>query len=100
MIAYAETSGFKDPCDTGRLPLLRGPAGRARGVHQSLRTLARGVRLHGAHAMIRPWLQISRGRTPRQAHVDLDGLKEDELGRSGFTGRVANLYRRNDPTAW
>jgi len=50
--------------------------------------------------MIRPWLQISRGRTPRQAHVDLDGLKEDELGRGGFSGRVANLYRRNDPTAW
>jgi len=50
--------------------------------------------------VIRPWLQISRGRTPRQAHVDLDGLKEDELGRHGFSGRVANLYRRNDPTAW
>ena len=50
--------------------------------------------------MIRPWLQISRGRTPRQAHVDLEGLKEDQLGRGGFSGRVANLYRRNDPTAW
>jgi homogentisate 1,2-dioxygenase len=50
--------------------------------------------------MIRPWLQISRGKTPRQAHVGLDGLKDDELGRGGFTGRVANLYRRNDPTAW
>lgn len=50
--------------------------------------------------MIRPWLQISRGKTPKQAHVGLNGLKDDELGRNGFTGRVANLYRRNDPTAW
>lgn len=50
--------------------------------------------------MIRPWLQISRGKTPKQAHVALDGLKDDELGRCGFQGRVANLYRRNDPTSW
>jgi homogentisate 1,2-dioxygenase len=33
-------------------------------------------------------------------HADLDGLKDDELGRSGFTGRTANLLRRNDPTAF
>src|SRR5205085_7195370 len=86
--------------DHRRVPLLRRPTGRARDVHRPLRALARGARLHGAHTMIRAWLQISRGRTPRQAHVDLDGPKEDELGRGGFTGRVANLYRRNDPTAW
>ena len=35
-----------------------------------------------------------------QAHVDLEGLKDDELGRQGFSGKVAELYRRNDPTAW
>lgn len=49
---------------------------------------------------MRSWLQLTRGRVPVQAHVDLDGLKEDELGRRGFAGRVAELYRRNDPTAW
>lgn len=25
-------------------------------------------------------------------------LKDDELGRAGFTGRTANIYRRHDPT--
>ncbi len=49
---------------------------------------------------MRSWLQLQKGRTPRQAHVDLDGLKDDELGRQGFFGKVAELYRRNDPTAW
>jgi homogentisate 1,2-dioxygenase len=33
-------------------------------------------------------------------HADLDGLKDDELGRGGFTGRTASMYRRNDPTAY
>ena len=33
-------------------------------------------------------------------HADLDGLKDDELGRGGFTGRTANMYRRHDPTAY
>jgi len=33
-------------------------------------------------------------------HANLDGLKDDELGRGGFTGRTASLYRRNDPTAY
>ena len=37
---------------------------------------------------------------PRRLHADLDGLKDDELGRGGLTGRTANLYRRNDPTAY
>lgn len=49
---------------------------------------------------MRSWIQLARGKTPRQAHVDLEGLKDDELGRKGFSGKVAELYRRNDPTAW
>ncbi|MEP9392874.1 homogentisate 1,2-dioxygenase [Gordonia sp. VNQ95] len=40
------------------------------------------------------------GRTPRQVHRDVEDLKDDELGRYGFTGRTAHLYRRNDPTAF
>ncbi|WP_067168570.1 homogentisate 1,2-dioxygenase [Microtetraspora niveoalba] len=46
------------------------------------------------------FVQLRKGRTPRQVHRDLDGLKDDEMGRSGFTGRTAHLYRRNDPTAY
>ncbi|MCA9574847.1 MAG: homogentisate 1,2-dioxygenase [Polyangiales bacterium] len=38
-----------------------------------------------------------RGNPPRQAHVDIGDLKEDEIGRQGFSGRMAQLYRRNDP---
>ncbi|AQT81123.1 hypothetical protein B1R94_20475 [Mycolicibacterium litorale] len=41
---------------------------------------------------------LRKGTTPRRVHADLDGLKDDELGRGGFTGRTANLYRRHDPT--
>lgn len=44
------------------------------------------------------FIQHRRGRTPRQIHRDVADLKDDELGRSGFTGRTAHLYRRNDPT--
>jgi len=44
------------------------------------------------------FVQLRRGRTPRRIHADLDGLKDDELGRSGFTGRTAHLYHRHDPT--
>ncbi|GAA1672252.1 hypothetical protein MMUR_49040 [Mycolicibacterium murale] len=43
---------------------------------------------------------LRRGVTPRRLHADLDGLKDDELGRGGFTGRTANIYRRHDPTAF
>ena len=46
------------------------------------------------------FVHLRKGRTPRRLHADLDGLKDDELGRGGFTGRTANLYRRNDPTAY
>jgi homogentisate 1,2-dioxygenase len=52
---------------------------------------------------MRSWIHLSKGRVLRQAHVNLPslgGLKEDELGRKGFSGRVAELYRRNEPTAW
>ncbi|BBY07648.1 hypothetical protein MNVI_29660 [Mycobacterium noviomagense] len=45
------------------------------------------------------FVHLRKGRTPRRLHADLDGLKDDELGRGGFTGRTANLYRRHDPTA-
>ncbi|MGV9711549.1 homogentisate 1,2-dioxygenase [Gordonia sp. NPDC003424] len=41
-----------------------------------------------------------KGRTPRQIHRDIEDLKDDELGRYGFTGRTAHLYRRNDPTQY
>ncbi|MGV0791529.1 homogentisate 1,2-dioxygenase [Mycolicibacterium sp. XJ1819] len=46
------------------------------------------------------FVHLRKGRTPRRLHADLDGLKDDELGRGGFTGRTASLYRRNDPTAY
>jgi len=47
------------------------------------------------------WIHLAKGQFPRQAHVAVPkGLKEEEIGRGGFQGRVANLYRRNEPTAW
>lgn len=46
------------------------------------------------------FIHLRKGTTPRRVHADLDGLKDDELGRGGFVGRTANLYRRNDPTAY
>ena len=46
------------------------------------------------------FVHLRKGTTPRRIHADLDGLKDDELGRGGFTGRTANMYRRNDPTAY
>ena len=46
------------------------------------------------------FIHLRKGRTPRRLHADLDGLKDDELGRGGFTGRTANMYRRHDPTAY
>lgn len=47
-----------------------------------------------------PVRSLRQGKTPHRLHADLDGLKDDELGRGGFTGRTANMYRRNDPTAY
>lgn len=46
------------------------------------------------------FIHLRKGNTPRRLHADLDGLKDDELGRGGFTGRTANMYRRHDPTAY
>ena len=46
------------------------------------------------------FVHLRKGKTPRRLHADLDGLKDDELGRGGFTGRTANMYRRNDPTTY
>ena len=47
------------------------------------------------------WFHLSKGEVPRQAHVHVPGgLKEEEIGRGGFQGRVAEMYRRNEPTAW
>ena len=49
------------------------------------------------------FVHLRKGNTPRRLHADLDGLrrlKDDELGRGGFTGRTANMYRRHDPTAY
>ena len=37
----------------------------------------------------------------KQAHVKIpEGLFEEEHGRKGFFGRVAHLYRKNQPTNW
>jgi homogentisate 1,2-dioxygenase len=46
------------------------------------------------------FIHLRKGKTPHRLHADLDGLKDDELGRGGFTGRTANMYRRHDPTAY
>jgi len=47
------------------------------------------------------WIHHVRGRTPKQAHVAVpEGLKEEEIGRGGFQGRVAELYRLHEPTGW
>ena len=42
------------------------------------------------------FVHLRKGRTPKRLHADLDGLKDDELGRGGFVGRTANIYRRHD----
>lgn len=49
---------------------------------------------------MKSFIHWNKGTTPRQAHRDLGGLKDDELGRDGFYGRTAQLYRRNDPTRY
>jgi homogentisate 1,2-dioxygenase len=43
----------------------------------------------------------TRGRVTRQAHVGLpEGTVEEEIGRSGFSGRAAHLYRKHPPVDW
>lgn len=50
---------------------------------------------------MKSWIHLSKGEVPRQAHVRVpSGLKEEEIGRGGFQGRVAEMYRRHEPTAW
>ncbi len=49
---------------------------------------------------VESFVHLRKGRTPKRLHADLDGLKDDELGRGGFVGRTANIYRRHDPTAY
>ena len=46
------------------------------------------------------FVHLRKGKTPHRLHADLDGPRDDELGRCGFTGRTANMYRRHDPTAY
>ncbi len=44
---------------------------------------------------------FTRGRITRQAHVDIpEGTVEEEVGRKGFFGRYAHLYRRQAPVGW
>src|SRR5512140_1023511 len=46
-------------------------------------------------------IPIVRGKSSAQAHVGLpDGTVEEELGRDGFTGRYAHLYRAHAPVGW
>lgn len=50
---------------------------------------------------MKSWIHQSKGQVPRQAHVNIPkGLKEEEIGRGGFQGRVAEVYRLNEPTGW
>lgn len=49
---------------------------------------------------MKSFVHLNRGKTTRQAHVDLPDLKDDELGRGGFGGRQVQFYRRNDPTTF
>ena len=52
---------------------------------------------------MRSGIHLIKGRCPKQAHTslkELGDLVEDELGRNGFQGRVAELYRRHSPIEW
>lgn len=51
--------------------------------------------------MRKSWIHHAKGQVPRQAHVAVPGgLKEEEIGRGGFQGRVAEIYRMHEPTSW
>jgi len=46
-------------------------------------------------------LPIVRGKIAAQAHVGVpEGTVEEELGRDGFSGRYAHLYRAHAPVGW
>jgi homogentisate 1,2-dioxygenase len=50
---------------------------------------------------MKSWIHLAKGTVARQAHVRVpEGLKEEEIGRGGFQGRAAEVYRRHEPTAW
>ena len=50
---------------------------------------------------MKSWIHHAKGRVPRQAHVSVpEGLKEEEIGRGGFQGRAAEVYRLHEPTRW
>ena len=44
------------------------------------------------------FVHLRKGTVPARLHADLGGLKDDELGRGGFTGRTTSFLRREDPT--
>ena len=39
------------------------------------------------------FVHLRKGTTPRRLHADLNGLKDDELGRGGFVGRSGPVAR-------
>jgi homogentisate 1,2-dioxygenase len=45
------------------------------------------------------WIHVKSGKVPRQARVDIPpGLREEHVGRQGFSGPAAMLYHRSPPT--
>ena len=46
------------------------------------------------------FVHLRKGKTPRRLHADLDGLKDDELGRGGFTGRTRRLCSEQKLQGW
>jgi homogentisate 1,2-dioxygenase len=46
---------------------------------------------------MRSWIHHARGRTVRQARVDLGDLREEHISRQGFFGPVAMVYREHGP---
>ena len=46
-------------------------------------------------------MYFKRGKTTRQAHVDIpEGTVEEEYARDGFSGRASHLYREDSPMLW
>jgi hypothetical protein len=46
------------------------------------------VRAETLEPMMESFVHLRKGRTPRRLHADLDGLKDDELGRGGVAGTL------------
>ncbi len=49
---------------------------------------------------MKSFIHLDRGDTPRHAHRDLNGRKEEEMSRAGFSGRSTVLYHAHDPTTF